>query len=68
MKKLTKAQRVTLLVARDLGGTIHVYSDQSAIVTALESRGLMIGNGKIALERRSTITDAGRYALVSTAP
>lgn len=65
MKRLTRAARVTLQIAVDLGGSIHVYPDQRAIVTNLEAHGLMIGNGKIAINRRSTITDAGRAALAA---
>lgn len=67
MKRLTRAARVTLQIAVDLGGSIHVYPDQRAIVTALEAQGLMIGNGQLVINRRSTITDAGRYALIASA-
>lgn len=61
--KLTKGQRVVLQVATDLGGAISVYPDQRSIVSVLEARGLMIGNGEPVFNRRSTITDAGRRAL-----
>ena len=64
MGKLTKAQIVTLTITRDLGGPIKVFPDQFGIVTGLEARGLMQGNGKI-IGRMSSITEAGRVALSS---
>ena len=60
--KLTKAQRVTLRIATDFGGTIKVYPDQYSVVNMLKAHGLMIDNGMI-IDRRASITDAGRRAL-----
>jgi hypothetical protein len=40
---LTRAQRVLLQIASDLGGTISVFPDQRANVNAMIVRGFMIG-------------------------
>lgn len=64
-RDLTKAQRVLLQIAISLGGTIRVFPDQFSTATALEARGLLVGNGQY-LDRRATITPAGRAALDRT--
>ena len=61
--KLTKGQILILRLAEGFGGSIHVFSDQREVVDRLEANGLMIGDKKRMLDRRSTITDAGRRAL-----
>ena len=61
--KLSKAQRVTLHIARDLGGSIKVYPDQFRVVSSLAALGLLeIIDGKY-FNRRASITPAGRAAL-----
>lgn len=60
--KLTKAQRIMLKIARDVGGTMRVFPDQWATASVLEARGLLAGNGQH-FGRETTITDAGRRAL-----
>ena len=60
--KLSKAQRVTLQIARDLGGSIKVYPDQFRVVSSLAALGLLEINDKY-FHRRPSITPAGRAAL-----
>ena len=60
--KLTEAQRVTLQIARDLGGSIKVHPDQLRVVSSLADLGLLEINDKY-FHRRASITPAGRAAL-----
>jgi len=60
--KLTKAQKLMLTLARDLGGTIRVFPDQFSTATILEGVGYLVGNGKY-FSRTATLTPAGRAAL-----
>ena len=61
-QRITRAQRVLLQIAFDLGGKIRVFPDQRADASRLESLGLLTGNGKH-FDREAVITDAGRAAL-----
>ena len=60
--KLSKAQRVTLQIARDLGGSIKVYPDQLRVVSSLAALGLLEINDKY-FHRRASLTPAGRATL-----
>jgi hypothetical protein len=62
MDKLTKARRMILKIAGSRDSSIYVFLDMKGDVTWLEANGLMKGNGR-RIERKSTITEAGRAAL-----
>lgn len=68
MIRLTRPQRAALDIAIGLGGTIRVYPDQRAVITQLEAQGLMEPAGGGWIDRRSTITPAGRAALKEQTP
>lgn len=54
--KLTKGQLVFLQIARDLGGTAHVFLDQLETASWLAARGLVTMNDNY-FNREATLTD-----------